>query len=49
MEVILTLATKFWQWTVVIALIIIGLIINLVDKKQIIKKELTLSTKNTHT
>jgi len=45
MEVILTLATKFWQWTVVIALIIIGLIINLVDKKQIIKKRVNFKYK----
>ena len=45
MEVILTLATKVWQWTVVIALIIIGLIINLVDKKQIIKKRVNFKYK----
>ena len=45
MEVILTLATKFWQWTGVIALIIIGLIINLVDKKQIIKKRVNFKYK----
>ena len=34
MELILTLAMKFWMWTVLIALIIIGFIINLFDKKQ---------------
>ena len=34
MELILTLAVKFWMWTVLIALIIIGFIINLFDKKQ---------------
>jgi uncharacterized integral membrane protein len=35
MEFILTLAMKFWQWTVLIALIIIGFIINLFDKKKV--------------
>ena len=34
MELIVTLAMKFWMWTVLIALIIIGFIINLFDKKQ---------------
>ena len=34
MELILTLAVKFWMWTVLIVLIILGLIINLFDKKQ---------------
>ena len=34
MEFILTLAMKFWMWTILIALIIIGFIINLFDKKQ---------------
>ena len=33
MELIITLAMKFWMWTVLIALIIIGFIINLFDKK----------------
>ena len=37
MEFILTLAMKFWQWTVLIALIIIGFIINLFDKKKVIE------------
>ena len=37
MEFILTLATQFWQWTVVIILIIIGLTINIIDRKQINK------------
>ena len=37
MEMILSLAEQFWQWAVVIALIIIGCIINIVDKKQINK------------
>jgi len=35
MEFILALAMKFWQWTVLIALIIIGFIINLFDKKKV--------------
>ena len=34
MELILTLAMKFWMWTILIALIIVGFIINLFDKKQ---------------
>ena len=34
MELIITLAMKFWMWTILIALIIIGFIINLFDKKQ---------------
>ena len=33
MEILLTLAMKFWQWTVLISLIIIGFIVNLFDKK----------------
>tara|TARA_X000000368_G_scaffold402395_1_gene376268 strand:+ start:84 stop:665 length:582 start_codon:yes stop_codon:yes gene_type:complete len=33
MELILTLAMKFWQWSILIALIIIGFIVNLFDKK----------------
>ena len=34
MELLVTLAMKFWMWTVLIALIIIGFIINLFDKKE---------------
>ena len=37
MELILSLAEQFWQWTVVIILIIIGMIINFLDKKQVNK------------
>ena len=33
MELLITLAMKFWQWSILIALIIIGFIINLFDKK----------------
>ena len=32
MEILITLAIKFWQWTILIAIIIIGFIINLFDK-----------------
>ena len=31
MEISITLAMKFWQWSILIALIIIGFIINLFD------------------
>jgi len=34
MELLITLAMKFWMWTVLIALIILGFIINLFDKKK---------------
>ena len=34
MELILTLAMKFWQWTILIVVVIIGAIINLLDKKK---------------
>ena len=33
MEILITLAMKFWQWSILIALIIIGFIVNLFDKK----------------
>tara|TARA_B100000902_G_scaffold276781_1_gene262565 strand:+ start:549 stop:1130 length:582 start_codon:yes stop_codon:yes gene_type:complete len=33
MEIIITLAMKFWQWSILIALIILGFVINLFDKK----------------
>ena len=33
MELIIALAMKFWQWTILIALIIVGFIVNLFDKK----------------
>ena len=33
MEILVTLAMKFWQWTILIAIILIGFIINLFDKK----------------
>ena len=34
MELLLTLAMKFWQWTVLIAVVIIAALINAFDKKQ---------------
>ena len=34
MELLISLAMKFWQWSIVIAVILIGLIINLFDKKK---------------
>ena len=34
MEFILALAMKFWQWTVLIAIVIIGAIINFTDKRK---------------
>ena len=37
MEMILSLAEQFWQWAVVIALIIVGMVINFLDKKQVNK------------
>ena len=33
MEILVTLAMKFWQWTILIAIIIVGFIINQFDKK----------------
>ena len=46
MEFILDLAVRFWMWTVVIILIIIGLIINFVDKKQINKPRVNFKYKD---
>jgi hypothetical protein len=40
MELIITLAMKFWQWSLLILFVIIGFIINLLDKK---KTNLTFS------
>ena len=34
MELIFALAMKFWQWTLVIAFIIIGWLINVLDKRR---------------
>ena len=46
MEFILDLAVRFWMWTVVIILIIIGLIINFIDKKQINKPRVNFKYKD---
>ena len=40
MELLLTLAMKFWQWSLLILFVIIGFIINLLDKR---KSNLTFS------
>jgi len=34
MELIIALAMKFWQWSLLIVLVIVGLIINLLDKRK---------------
>ena len=34
MELLVSLAMKFWMWSLLIAFIIIGFIINLFDKKK---------------
>ena len=41
MEFVIALAMKFWQWTVLIAVVIIGAIINFTDKR--VKTKLTFS------
>jgi hypothetical protein len=34
MELLIALAMKFWQWTVLIAVVIIGAVVNFTDKRQ---------------
>ena len=34
MELIVALATKFWQWSILIAVVLITFFINLLDKKK---------------
>jgi len=34
MELIIALATKFWKWSLLIALVIVGFIINILDKRK---------------
>ena len=34
MELLITLAMKFWQWSILIAVVIITSLINLLDKKK---------------
>jgi hypothetical protein len=35
MELLITLAMKFWMWSILILVVVIGLVINLFDKKKI--------------
>lgn len=35
MELLITLAMKFWQWSLLILLVIVGFVINLLDKKKV--------------
>ena len=44
MELIVALATKFWQWSILIAVVIITALINLLDKKK--KSNLTFHADN---
>ena len=37
MELIVALAMKFWQWSILIAVVIIAALINLLDKKKVSK------------
>ena len=41
MELIIALATKFWQWTVLIAVVIVGAVINFTDKRKKTKLKFT--------
>ena len=34
MEILIALAMKFWQWSILIAVVIITALINLLDKKR---------------
>ena len=34
MEIIIALAMKFWQWSILIAVVIIAALINLLDKRK---------------
>ena len=45
MEILLTLAVKFWQWTVLISLIIIGLAKTIFDKNKMVKIFLSIFIK----
>ena len=42
MEFIITLAIKFWQWTILIAVVIIGWLINVLDKRRPNKLKFTI-------
>ena len=45
MELIIALAMKFWQWTVLIAVVIIAALINVFDKKAKTKTKKNLKKK----
>ena len=34
MELLVSLAMKFWQWSLLIVLVIVGLVINLLDRRK---------------
>ena len=40
MEFIIALAMKFWQWTVLIAVVIVAAVINFTDKRDKNKNEI---------
>ena len=48
MELIFALAMKFWQWTLVIAFIIIGWLINVLDKRRPNKLKFTFTDLSTN-
>ena len=37
MELLISLAMKFWQWSLLIAVVIVGAIINYADKRKKVK------------
>ena len=43
MELIVALATKFWQWSILIAVVLITFLINLLDKKKVSKTTFVVS------
>ena len=45
-DLLISLTMKFWQWSLLIALVIVGFIINLLDKEKVI---VLFHTKNYHT
>jgi len=44
MELLIALAMKFWQWSLLILLVIVGFVINLLDKKKVNIRITTLTT-----
>ena len=47
MELLISLAMKFWQWSILIVLVIITFLINLLDKKKKVIYNLVIQ-KNYH-